>query len=486
MRIFGKLLNLEVRMKKRPSLAAIFVGIGCLAGASAQTQPEWTRVEEETIRHFQALLRLDTSSPPGNESRAADYLEQVLESEGIPVRTFVLEPGRANLVARLRGNGRKRPLLVMAHTDVVTVDATKWTFPPFGGARDGGYVYGRGALDDKDNLVASLMVMLMLKRQNVPLDRDVIFLAEAGEEGGSNVGINFMVDRHFAEIDAEYCLAEGGDTRRIGGKLRFVGVQALEKHARTVELTARGTSGHASVPLESNPIAHLSAAVAAVAGWQAPIRPNEITTSYFRRLADISPSDQAARYRAVLAPDSKEAATALTYFLKNEPNHASLLHTSISPTIIGGGYRVNVIPSEAKATLDVRMVPDEDPARFLDVIRKVVNDPAVEVSYGPRVDRPRTTVGAKLDSEAFKAIESAVASRYETMTIPTMSTGGTDMAQLRAKGIQCFGIAPATDVEDEARGFGAHSDQERILESELHRFVRFNWDIVSDLARARN
>jgi acetylornithine deacetylase/succinyl-diaminopimelate desuccinylase-like protein len=240
------------------------------------------------------------------------------------------------------------------------------------------------------------------------------------------------------------------------------------------------------VPLESNPIAHLSAAVAAVAGWQAPIRPNEITTSYFRRLADISPSDQAARYRAVLAPDSKEAATALTYFLKNEPNHASLLHTSISPTIIGGGYRVNVIPSEAKATLDVRMVPDEDPARFLDVIRKVVNDPAVEVSYGPRVDRPRTTVGAKLDSEAFKAIESAVASRYETMTIPTMSTGGTDMAQLRAKGIQCFGIAPATDVEDEARGFGAHSDQERILESELHRFVRFNWDIVSDLARARN
>ncbi len=346
-------------MKKRPILAAILMGIGCLAGASAQTQPEWTRVEEETIRHFQALLRLDTSSPPGNESRAADYLEQVLESEGIPVRTFVLEPGRANLVARLKGNGRKRPLLVMAHTDVVTVDATKWAFPPFGGARDGGYVYGRGALDDKDNLVASLMVMLMLKRQNVPLDRDVIFLAEAGEEGGSNVGINFMVDRHFAEIDAEYCLAEGGDTRRIDGKLRFVGVQALERHARTVELTARGTSGHASVPLESNPIAHLSAAVAAVAGWQAPIQPNEITTSYFRRLADISPSDQAARYRAVLAPDSKEAATAFTYFLKNEPNHASLLHTSISPTIVGGGYRVNVIPSEAKATLDVRMVPDE-------------------------------------------------------------------------------------------------------------------------------
>jgi acetylornithine deacetylase/succinyl-diaminopimelate desuccinylase-like protein len=485
--IFGKLLPLEVRMKKRAILGAVLMAIGCLTGASAQgTQPEWSRVEEETIRHFQALLRLDTSSPPGNESRAADYLKQVLESAGIPVRTFVLEPGRANLVARLTGNGRKRPLLVMAHTDVVTVDATKWTFPPFAGARDGGYVYGRGALDDKDNLVASLMVMLLLKRQNVPLDRDVIFLAEAGEEGGSNVGINFMVERHFPEIDAEYCLAEGGDVRRIGGKLTFAGVQALEKHARTVELTARGLAGHASVPLETNPIARLSAAVAAIAAWQAPIRLNEITSSYFRRLADISPPDRAARYRAVLAADSKEANAALGYFLKNEPHHASILHTSVSPTIIGGGYRVNVIPSEAKATLDVRMVPDEDPDRFLDVLRTVVNDPAVAVGYGPRVDRPRTRVGAKLDSEAFKAIESAITTRYETVTIPTMSTGGTDMAQLRAKGMQCLGIAPATDVEDEAKGFGAHSDQERILESELHRFVRFNWDVVSDLARARN
>jgi acetylornithine deacetylase/succinyl-diaminopimelate desuccinylase-like protein len=300
------------------------------------------------------------------------------------------------------------------------------------------------------------------------------------------VGINFMVDQHFSEIDAEYCLAEGGDVRRIGGKVTFAGVQALEKHARTVELTARGLSGHASVPLEGNPIAHLSAAVAAVAAWQAPIRLNEITSSYFRRLADISPPDQAARYRAVLTPDSKEATAALGYFLKNEPHHASILHTSVSPTIVGGGYRVNVIPSEAKATLDVRMVPDEDLDRFLDVLRRVVNDPAVEVGFGPRVDRPRTRVGAKLDSEAFKAIESAITTRYETVTIPTMSTGGTDMAQLRAKDIQCLGIAPATDVEDEAKGFGAHSDQERILESELHRFVRFNWDVVSELAKARN
>jgi acetylornithine deacetylase/succinyl-diaminopimelate desuccinylase-like protein len=473
----------------RLSAAAMILMALSLVDREAQGQSppsDWARIEEETLRHFQSLLRLDTSSPPGNESRAVEYLKGVLEKEGISVRTFALDPARANLVATLKGNGSKRPLLMMAHTDVVSVDATKWTFPPFGAERDGGYVYGRGAIDDKDTVVASLMVMLLLKRQNLPLDRDVIFLAEAGEEGEPNVGINFMVERHYAEIDAEYCLAEGGEVRRVGGTATFAGIQALEKHARTVQLTARGTSGHASVPLPTNPVSRLSAAVAAVTAWQAPVRLNEITRSYFARLAGISTPEQAARYRAVLSPGSKEAAEAFAYFLRNEPNLASMLHTSVSPTIISGGYRVNVIPSEAKATLDVRMVPDQDPAEFLDTLRSVVNDSAVDVSYGPRVERPRSTTAARLDSEAFRVIESAVNSRYGTIAIPTMSTGASDMAQLRAKGVQCFGIGPGTDVEDGARGFGAHSDQERILESELHRFVRFAWDVVSELARAQS
>jgi acetylornithine deacetylase/succinyl-diaminopimelate desuccinylase-like protein len=459
----------------------------CDRGAHGQSPPlDWTRIEEETIQHFQSLLRLDTSSPPGNESRAVEYLKGVLEKEGISVRTFALDPARGNLVARLAGNGRKRPLLMMAHTDVVSVDATKWTFPPFAAARDGGYIYGRGAIDDKDTVVASLMVMLLLKRQNLALDRDVIFLAEAGEEGEPNVGINFMVERHYAEIDAEYCLAEGGEVRRNAGTVTFAGIQALEKHARTVQLTARGTSGHASVPLPSNPVARLSAAVAAAAAWQAPVRLNEITRSYFTRLAGVSPPEQAARYRAVLSPGSKEAAEAFAYFLGNEPNHASMLHTSVSPTIITGGYRVNVIPSEAKATLDVRMVPDQDPAEFLDTLRSVINDSSVDVSFGPRVERPRSTTASRLDSEAFKVIESAVVKRYGTVAIPIMSTGASDMAQLRAKGVQCFGIGPGADIEDGAKGFGAHSDQERLLESELHRFVRFAWDIVSELAQAQS
>src|SRR5687767_8840295 len=222
----------------------------------AQTRREldWRAVETETMQHFQAILRMDTSDPPGVEKPVVDYLRQVLEREGIPVEVYSLEPNRPNLVARLKGNGAKRPILIMGHTDVVNVDPAKWTHPPFSATRADGYVYGRGAVDDKDNVVASLMLMLILKRMNVPLDRDVIFLAEAGEEGSTRVGIQYMVNQHFTHIDAEYCLAEGGSVSRMGGKTRFAGISTTEKIPRAIELTARGTAGHGSVPLQSNAI----------------------------------------------------------------------------------------------------------------------------------------------------------------------------------------------------------------------------------------
>ena len=177
------------------------------------------------------------------------------------LRALALEAHRPSIVARLKGSGAKKPLLLMAHTDVVNVDPQKWTHPPFGATREGGYVYGRGSVDDKDNVTAALMTMLTLKRLNVPLDRDVIFLAEAGEEGSTRVGIQFMVNQHFQEIDAEYCLAEGGGASRRDGQVRFASVQTIEKIPHGIELTARGVAGHGSVPLRSNPVAHLAAAV---------------------------------------------------------------------------------------------------------------------------------------------------------------------------------------------------------------------------------
>ncbi len=447
-------------------------------------QPGWAKVEPEILQHFQALVKMDTSDPPGNEKPAVDYIRQVLEKEGIPVQTFALEPHRGNVVARLKGNGKKRPILIMGHTDTVNIDPKKWIdHGPFSADRAGGFIYGRGTVDDKDNATAGLMVMLMLKRLNVPLDRDVIFLAESGEEGTTRVGIGYMVQQHFDAIDAEYCFAEGGNVTRIGGQVKFASIQTLEKIPHAVELTARGVAGHGSVPLRTNAVARLSTAVGKVAAWKPPIRINETTGAYFKRLASISTPEQAERYKAILSPDPKVHDRADEWFLDNEPRHASMIRTSVSPNIITGGYRVNVIPSEATATLDVRLHPDDDPETFLASLRAVVNDPNIEVKWAERDIRPGGT--SRLSTEAFKVLEAETTKHYNTITLPTMSTGATDMAYLRAKGIQCYGVGPATDVEDGPKGYAAHSDQERILETELYRFVRFHYDIVADLARAR-
>jgi acetylornithine deacetylase/succinyl-diaminopimelate desuccinylase-like protein len=453
-----------------------------IVAAQSSGAPDWTRLNDETLQHFQALIRLDTSNPPGNEHLVTDYVKGVLEKEGIPVQIFASDPNRPNLVARLQGSGRRQPVLYMGHSDVVTVDPKKWSFPPFSAARDGGYIYGRGTLDDKPHVVAGMMTLLTLKRLAVPLDRDVILLVEAGEEGSTGVGVGYMVAQHYPEIESEYCLAEAGNVTRVGGAVKFASIQTQEKVSRGIELTAVGPSGHGSAPLAGNAIVELSKAVAALGTWRVPFVFNDTTREFFRLMATVSSSEDAARYRAVLGTDAAAAAAAHDVLQKNEPRYASMLHTSISPTIVSGGYRSNVIPSEAKATLDVRMMPEEDPAAFLQAVTRVIDNPAVTARYTSTSSRP-VPPPARLDSEAFKVIQSAVARNYDTVAIPMMGTGATDMAQVRNKGAQCFGIGPASDLEDSARGFGAHSDQERILEAELYRFVRFSYEIVYDLAR---
>jgi acetylornithine deacetylase/succinyl-diaminopimelate desuccinylase-like protein len=266
--------------------------------------------------------------------------------------------------------------------------------------------------------------------------------------------------------------------------VRYASVQTLEKVPRGVELVARGISGHGSIPLRSNAVVHLAAAVARLGTWRPEIRLNETTSTYFRRLASVSPPTVARHYLNVLSADVKVRAEADDWLFEHEPRHSSMLRTSISPNIIAGGYRSNVIPSEAEATVDVRVLPDENPERLLEIIKAVVNDPAVEVRFVQGDIRP-SGAATRLDSEAFLAIEAATRRVYDTVTLPMMAPGATDMGYLRAKGMQCFGIGPATDFEDAPKGFGAHSDQERILESELHRFVRFMWEVTTSLAAAR-
>ena len=441
-------------------------------------QPDWKAIEEETMQHFQSLLRMNTSDPPGIELPAVVYMKSILEKEGIEVKTFAMDPNRPNLVARIRGNGKKKPILIMGHTDVVNVDSTKWVYPPFSATRKDGYVYGRGSLDDKDNASTGLMLMLMLKRMQVVLDRDVIFLAEAGEEGNSQFGIEYMVKEHWPEIEAEYCFAEGGGVVRIGGKIQYAAVATTEKIPSEVKLIARGIAGHGSVPLRSNAIVHLSQAVSKIAAWQTPMRLNETTQAFFKRMSEISTPELAARYKALLNHENLDSVQ--EYLAINKPANYSTLRTSISPNIFKGGYRKNVIPSEAEATLDIRSLPDEDMPAFIQKMKEVIHDSAIEIVF-KGLSRPPGKPSS-LNTEAFKVMEGAINRTYNAITIPTMLTGATDMAFLRAKGVQCYGIGPMTDSEDGPKGFGAHSDQERILEESLYKFLRFQWDLITSLA----
>ena len=467
-----------------PRLACLLLSLLGSALRAADAPPiDWPAVDLETLKHFQAMVRLDTSDPPGGEKPVVDYLQRVLAAEGIEVKIFAKDPQRPNLVARLRGNGSKRPILIMGHTDTVNIDPKKWKHGPFSATREDGYIYGRGTLDDKDNVTAGLMTMLLLKRGKVPLDRDVIFLAEAGEEGAVEFGIEFMVREHLREIEAEFCLAEGGSIVRSGGKPQYGSIQTTEKIPNRLRLIARGVAGHGSVPLRSNAVVHLARAIANVADWQTPMRLNETTRAFFDRLATISSAEDAARYRSILKGD--ESGSAQEYLAEKQPRYHSTLRTSISPNMISGGYRVNVIPSEVEATLDVRALPDEDMDRFIAELTKVINDPAITIERAPGHSRPGAPPSS-LATEAFEVLESAVKRHYGVITLPTMSTGATDMAFLRAAGIPCFGIGPMIDSEDAPKGFGAHSDQERILEEALYKFVRFNLDVVVQIAAKRS
>jgi len=451
----------------------------CTAGGAQTPAVDWDQQKAEILQHYRALVQIDTSSPPGNETKVVDYLKSVLDAEGIPSKVFALNPSRANIVARLKGNGSKRPVLIFAHSDVVGVQREKWPVDPFGAVLKDGYVWGRGTVDDKDKLVANLTVFLLLKRSGVQLDRDVIFFCEPGEEADpTGIGITFMVDQHFDEIDAEFALTEGGSATIENGKVIAMNVQTTEKVPRRVRLVVNGTSGHGSVPRTDNALVHLSSAVAKVGTWETPMRLNDTTRTYFEKLASISSPERAARYNGLLNPQSSPAIQ--HYLAQNEPTHYSMLRTSVVPTILKAGFRMNVIPSEAEATLDIRALPDEDPAKFFAEMARVIGDPAVKIE--PTGNSRPASPPSRLDSEMYHVLEQVGRKMFPGVTVlPTMSTGSTDMAQLRAKGVQSYGIGPARNAEDGAN-YGAHSDVERLLESSLYQFVEYTWNVVTEIA----
>lgn len=454
-----------------PTVLYLLVLSFCNAAAAQQPAAP---PHEVAVRYLVDLVKIDTSNPPGHETQAAQYIKNMLEKEGIPAEVIESEPGRGSVVARLKGNGSKKPLLIMGHLDVVPVERGKWTVDPFAATIKDGYIYGRGASDDKAMDAANLAIFIQLHRLKVPLDRDVIFLAEAGEEGTPQYGIDYLIQHHWDKIAAEFALNEGGGFHLKDGKVEYLGVSSTEKVPRAIHLIARGSSGHGSMPRLDNAIVHLSAAVAKIGSWQAPMRLNETTTEFFKRLAAISPLDKAYLFTHLNKSTVQEKLRA------TEISYNSMLRTSVSPNVIRGGIKENIIPGEAEAILDVRALPDENPEEFLNTLRRLVNDPAVGIEYLKNAQQRPVTAPSSIKSEAFQALERAQKKVFPgSVTLPLMQTGATDGAELRAKGMQVYGIGvPSAEVD----GARIHGNDERMSIQWLGQFVDYEWTAVLDLA----
>jgi acetylornithine deacetylase/succinyl-diaminopimelate desuccinylase-like protein len=458
--------------------AACFWLLAASLAAQERYPVDWDKLAPEMLERFTELLKIDSSNPPGNETKVAKVVQAMLQREGIPSQLYSLDASRANLVARIKGNGSARPILIMGHTDVVGVQRERWSVDPFAAIRKDGFIYARGSSDDKPHVLAGMMVLILMQRLHVKLNRDVIFLAEAGEEGTPAFGIDFMVKQHWPEIEAEFALAEGGSAIEQNGKVHHVLVATTEKMPRGMRLVAHGTAGHGSRPTADNAVVHLAQAVARAGTWSTPVRLNDTTRAYFAGLAAISPPQEAERYRAVLDP--ARLAEADRYFRQHDPGHYSILRTSVVPTIIKGGFRSNVIPSEAEATLDVRALPDEDMTRFTAELRRAIDDAAVEIVPQP-AERPGAAP-SRLDTAMYRALEKVGRRMFDAPTLPSMLTGATDNAELRAKGVQAYGVGAIEPAAEGPLG-QAHSDNEHVAVSSVTKLVEYIWNTVLEVGQ---
>ena len=453
-----------------------------LASARAQ-EPDWTKVQAEVTGHLQAMIRMNTVNPPGNEMLVARYLHDALAGAGIESRLLEPAPGRGAVVARLKGTGAKQPVLIMGHMDVVGVERDKWSVDPFAAEIRDGYVYGRGAIDDKGMLAANLMTMLLLKREVLDrggtLARDVIFVANADEEAGGRFGMGWLIEHHPDLIRAEFALNEGGRTRIVNGRPLYVAVQNTEKVPNNVTVTARGPGGHASVPLAGNAILRLGRALAAIGAHREPIRVNPTTRTFFGELAKVWPDRAEAAAMADVASRQPVRVRRGARVLGRTAVFDAVLRNGISATIVQGGIRANVIPTEATATLNIRTLPGESIDSVAARLRRAVGDTLVTIAVASRgEDAP----ASDFRSPMFAAIADAVKSLDPSMAVvPYLSTGATDSARLRAWGMQAFGLLPfPLAPEDEER---MHGNDERVPLQSLLFGTRLIYESVRRVSR---
>src|SRR6266576_3222728 len=445
--------------------------------------PDWERVKAETVSKLQAIIRFDTTNPPGNELPLARYLENALTAEGIEATVLEMDKNRAQVIGRIRGSGAARPVILLAHMDVVGVERASWTHDPFAGEVSNGYLYGRGAIDDKGMLAANLMTMLLLKRElsssRAILSRDVVFVATADEEAGGDHGMGWLVNHHPALLDAEFALNEGGRTRIIEDGRAYLAVQSAEKVSHIVTITAHGSAGHAAIPLPDNAIFRLSRALETLSRYAEPVMLTEITRQFFARLAEVWPN--AIEKKAMLdlvnakVAASENGATILSAI----PVFNAVLRNGIAPTVVNGGKHFNVIPDSAEAIINVRTLPGQSIDDVVGRMRAAVNVPGVTLEITHRGDE---APASDPTSEMFDAIaDTARELDPKIAVVPYLSTGVTDSARLRKLGVKAYGILPFPMVQsDEER---MHGNDERVPLASLHFGTRLIYGAISRIAR---
>ncbi len=406
------------------------------------------------------LVKIDTTNPPGNEQAAAKYIASVLTKEGITPEILELAPGRSAVVARLRSTAVPDPskaLLLVAHMDVVGVDRSKWSMDPFGGVIKDGYLYGRGASDDKGMLAANLAAFIALKRASAHLNRDVIFLATADEEQFGDASLKTLIAKYWDKFAAAYALNEGGKVVVKNGKVQYVAVQASEKVSMNATVIATGRGGHASVPTKENPVVHLAAAIQKIGDYSAPVHLTSITRRYFEALAPIEDDEIGKWMRVIDTGDRGEHAQRV--LSDASPLWNSMMRDTVAPTVLQAGIRANVIPSEARATLNIRLLPGDSAEALLNELRKLVNDPTLRIELQP--DAGLAAPNSSIETDFYSTITKVSAQEFGgAPVLPFMSTGATDSAQLRLHSVQAYGLRPFPLNEEDDRRM--HGDEERL------------------------
>ncbi len=421
---------------------------------------DWKAVKDEVTGYLQELIRIDTTNPPGNEIEAAEYIAGVLRQQGYHPLITESAPGRGNVTARLPG-GPESPLLLLGHTDVVAAQPSMWTYPPFGGELHDGYVWGRGALDMKNMVAAELMVMLLLKRQRIGLNRDIIFAATADEEAGKgNHGPGWLLDNHPQQIEAPYILTEGGGHDIRVGDRHFYTCQTGQKGICRMRIKAHGQPGHGSMPNDENAVLRLCRAVAALGRIELPMHSSTTLQAFIEGIAAGQDARMTQLLRDVLDPErSANALQQLPLDADFKAQLRALLRNTAAVTMLSAGSKINIIPGEAIAWIDGRLAPGQTQESFIAELRPCIGED-IEIE----VDQYSPPIEAGADTELYRTIVE-VMGRHDpkASVIPTLSTGGTDAKHIcpRCPETQVYGFMPYRQApgEEEMRLIHGHDER---------------------------